>query len=132
MLCGNVFQSSRLHSSSTQDNLTSPRVECFASQTEQDIYFANTHQEVLPDARNLSDPIDRAAFVAGLRVADARNAALARLCIERSGDALKHVGTATVVRDLVRLYDELEGDDTPINFWGFSYGTVVGSYLVNM
>ncbi|KAL5536829.1 hypothetical protein ACEPAF_652 [Sanghuangporus sanghuang] len=113
-------------------NGTTPRVECFASQTEQDIFFANTHQEILPDVRNLSDPIDRAAFAAGLRIADARNAVLARLCQERSGEALKHVGTATVVRDLVRLYDELEGEDAPINFWGYSYGTVVGSYLVNM
>lgn len=109
-----------------------PRVECFASQTEQDIFFANTHQEILPDAGNLSDVHDRAAFKAGLLLADVRNAVYARNCQERSGDALKYVGTATVVRDLVRLHEELEGKDSPINFWGFSYGTVVGSYLVNM
>lgn len=107
-------------------------MECFASQTEQDIAFANTHEEVLPDSRNLSVQSDLVAFKAGIKLADARNEVFARLCHERSGEALKHVGTATVVRDLDRLYTELEGEDKLINFWGFSYGTVVGSYLVNM
>ena len=72
-----------------------------------------------------------AGFKAGLRLADARNEVLARLCEEHSGEALKHVGTATVVRDLVKLWDALEGGGQ-INFWGFSYGTVIGSYFVNM
>ena len=110
----------------------SPRVECFASQTEQDIFSANTHDEILPDARNISDPENRASFVQNLRLADAHNAVLSKLCHRRSGDALKHVGTATVVRDLERIFSELEGEDSLINFWGFSYGTVVGSYLANM
>ena len=98
----------------------------------QDVFLANTHQEILPDSRNLSDPIDLAVYTSGLRLADARNEALAQLCLEVSGEALKHVGTATVVRDLERIHRTLEGDDAPINFWGFSYGTIVGSYLVNM
>lgn len=54
------------------------------------------------------------------------------VCHERSGEALRHVGTATVVRDLEKIYSELEGEVEPIKFYGFSYGTVVGSYLVNM
>lgn len=106
-------------------------MECFPSQTALNVFDANTHQEVLPDARNLSDPIDLAAFKAGLRIADARNEVLARLCEERSGEALKHVGTATVVRDLVKIWDALDGAKE-INFYGFSYGTVIGSYFVNM
>ena len=62
-------------------------MECFASQTEQDIFFANTHEEILPDAGNLSDVHNRAAFKAGLLLADVRNAVYARNCQERSGDA---------------------------------------------
>ena len=57
---------------------------------------------------------------------------MAQLCIETSGETLKHVGTATVVRDLELIHRTLEGDDAPVNFWGFSYGTVVGAYFVNM
>lgn len=109
-----------------------PRVECFSSETEQELAFANTHQEILPDFRNLSDPVDFEAWKAGMRLADARNAAVAQLCLEKSGSALQHVGTATVVRDLDTIFRALEGNDTLINFWGFSYGTVIGSYLANM
>lgn len=107
-------------------------MECFPSQTIQDIAGANTHEEILPDMRNLSDPSDLAAYKAGFKLADARNEAFARLCEKRSGDTLKYVGTATVVRDLERISSELEGEDTAINFWGMSYGTVIGTYLVNM
>lgn len=76
--------------------------------------------------------MDLAVFTANVRRADARNAALAQRCHEMSGEILKHVGTATVVRDLEYLSRVIQGEDTPINFWGFSYGTIVGSYFVNM
>ncbi|KAF8518940.1 Alpha/Beta hydrolase protein [Hysterangium stoloniferum] len=113
-------------------NGTTPRVECFSSQTAQDAYFGHTQQEMGLEGRNLSDPIDFTVFTANVRRADASNAALAKLCAETSGETLKHVGTATVVRDMEYLSRVIEGDDAPINFWGFSYGTIVGSYFVNM
>jgi hypothetical protein len=84
------------------------------------------------EGRNLSDPIDLAVFTASTRRADAINAALAKLCAETSGETLRHVGTATVVRDLEYLSRIIEGNDAPVNFWGFSYGTAIGSYFVNM
>lgn len=82
--------------------------------------------------RNLSDPADLEAWVAQVRLVDAKAAVVAELCDERSQDTLNFVGTATVVRDMDRLFRALEGDDEPINYWGFSYGTVLGSYFVNM
>ena len=84
------------------------------------------------EGRNLTDPTDLAVFTASVRKADATNAALAKLCADTSGETLRHVGTASVVRDLEYLSRIIEGDDTPVNFWGFSYGTAVGSYFVNM
>ena len=110
----------------------SPRVECFPSQLEQDIAGANTHEEIGTDLRNLSDPYDLAAFKASLKIADARNEILVRMCENRTGDALKYIGTASVVRDIDRLATELEGEGAATNYWGLSYGTVIGSYLVNM
>lgn len=114
-----------------QTNLR-PRVECFNSQTAQDIFYSHTQQEVLLEWRNLSDTIDREVFMKNVRQNDANNAALAKLCLEKSGDILRHVGTATVVRDIEFMSNAIQGEDQPINFWGFSYGTVIGSYLVNM
>ncbi|KAG8843641.1 hypothetical protein FRC20_003902 [Serendipita sp. 405] len=52
--------------------------------------------------------------------------------IESNGDALKYVGTCSVVRDLVYLTDSLYGQGTDINFWGLSYGTVIATYLTQM
>lgn len=113
-------------------NGTTPGVDCFASQTAQDIAFSHTYQDVGFEARNLSDPIERAVYAQQVRKADAENAVIAELCLNRTGEALRHVGTATVVRDLELLSRVIEGPEKPVNFWGFSYGTVVGSYFVNM
>ncbi|KAF8522995.1 TAP-like protein-domain-containing protein [Gautieria morchelliformis] len=113
-------------------NGTTPRVDCFYSQTAQDLYHAHTHYEMGLEGRNLTDPIDLAVFAANVHKADATNAALAKLCSDTSGEALTHVGTVTVVRDLEYLSRIIEGDDSPVNFWGFSYGTAIGSYFVNM
>ena len=48
-----------------------------------------------------------------------------------SGKFLKYLGTAAAVRDMVAMHDVLEGPDKPIVYWGLSYGTMVGIYLVN-
>lgn len=38
---------------------------------------------------------------------------------------------AAAVRDMVAIADYLDGPDKPINYWGFSYGTIIGSYFIN-
>jgi hypothetical protein len=91
-----------------------------------DIAFSHTYQDVGFEARNLSDPVDRAVYAQQVRKADAENAVIAQLCLNRTGEALRHVGTATVVRDLELLSRVIEGPEKLVNFWGFSYGTVVG------
>ncbi|KAH8923445.1 hypothetical protein BT69DRAFT_159775 [Atractiella rhizophila] len=54
------------------------------------------------------------------------------LCKERMGEELRYMGTSTVVRDMDFITKALEGDDALINFWGGSYGSILGQYLVNM
>jgi hypothetical protein len=114
----------------------SPGVDCYASQTAQvrigslaaplqntnyvqDIAFSHTNTDVGFEARNLSNPIDRAVYAQQVRKADAENAVIAELCLNRTGEALRHVGTATVVRDLELLSRVIEGPEKPVNFWGF-------------
>ena len=43
----------------------------------------------------------------------------------------KYVGTSSTVRDLVSLGDAILGSGQPIDFWGFSYGTVIGFNFIN-
>ena len=48
-----------------------------------------------------------------------------------SGPYLKYVGTSSTVRDLVSLGDAILGQGQPINYWGISYGTVIGFNFIN-
>jgi len=48
-----------------------------------------------------------------------------------SGPTLKYVGTTSTVRDLVSLGDAIVGVGAPINYWGVSYGTVLGFNFIN-
>ena len=47
------------------------------------------------------------------------------------GSYLKYIGTSSTVRDLVSLGDAIVGSGKPIDYWGVSYGTVVGFNFVN-
>jgi len=47
------------------------------------------------------------------------------------GPYLKYFGTSSTVRDLVSLGDAILGKGEPIDYWGISYGTVVGFNFIN-
>ncbi|PVF96267.1 hypothetical protein CPB86DRAFT_737163 [Serendipita vermifera] len=54
------------------------------------------------------------------------------LAVARNGDHLKYIGTAANTRDLVALVDAIDGPSAPVNFWGFSYGTLMSAFLTQM
>ena len=43
----------------------------------------------------------------------------------------KYIGTSSTIRDLVSLGDAIVGKGEPIDYWGVSYGTVIGFNFVN-
>ena len=47
------------------------------------------------------------------------------------GPYLKYIGVTSTARDLVSLGDAILGKGEPINYWGVSYGTVIGFNFVN-
>ncbi|KIM22451.1 hypothetical protein M408DRAFT_284190 [Serendipita vermifera MAFF 305830] len=51
---------------------------------------------------------------------------------EKSGDNLKYVGTCAIVRDLVGMTDAIYGPGSDVNFYGYSYGTLIAAYLTQM
>ncbi|QRV77165.1 Abhydrolase domain-containing protein [Ceratobasidium sp. AG-Ba] len=113
--------------------LTHPRADCFETAGEEAAFWNGTIPNAGLEARgNFTDQVDLDAFYAQVPEVDSLLLKLGQKCLEYSPDTFQYVGTAAVVRDMVAMHDYLEGPDKPVNFWGLSYGTVIGIYFVNM
>ncbi|KAL1694698.1 Alpha/Beta hydrolase protein [Schizophyllum commune] len=89
---------------------------CFNSTEERIQYFAGTLEGTGLDIKgNLTDDGQVEHFYS-----------------HRKRPAITYLGTAAAVRDLVSLADYLDPGVREINFWGFSYGTMLGFTFVNM
>ncbi|CED83861.1 Peptidase S33 tripeptidyl aminopeptidase-like, C-terminal [Phaffia rhodozyma] len=104
---------------------TSPRLQCFPTKQAETIFLSSLGPGLEPWAgkKELRRMIAKA---------DAENMVVSEMCEASSQDAGRHMSTTTVVKDIAFLAELLTGKDTPINFYGFSYGTVVGEYLIGM
>ncbi|KAI0658734.1 TAP-like protein-domain-containing protein [Cubamyces menziesii] len=112
---------------------TEPRTQCFPTPEAHTAFIANTVLErgydVGPD---LTDPANRYHLIQLQRDADALWQTQFEICAKTMGDTLRYMGTSTVARDIDFITSLLEGKDALINYYGTSYGTVIGQYLVNM
>ncbi|KAJ7482544.1 hypothetical protein FB451DRAFT_1084919 [Mycena latifolia] len=114
---------------------TSPVMKCFESQTDYDFFTANTVLQqgfTVRSSSNLSDPVLERQLVEQSRQFLALKKSQAEVCGYSMGDELRYMGTATVVRDMDFMAKVFDGEDAKINFWGGSYGSIVGAYLANM
>lgn len=107
---------------------TVPAVKCHPSAQASALFLANTVLEttfeVPPDPFS---PEGKAILVKQQNEALALWQTRAEICGETMGaDALKGMGTTTLIKDTETLSAALEGPDALINFHGGSYGTVVG------
>ncbi|KIJ54045.1 hypothetical protein M422DRAFT_775291 [Sphaerobolus stellatus SS14] len=115
-------------------NGSSPKFSCgFETIDEFNSFVANSFFTDGFEARgNLSHPEDLQRFFASVPAADDLITRLSQKCAQANGGFLKYMGTPSVVRDILAISDCLEGPGKLVNFYGFSYGTVIGNYLVNM
>ncbi|KAE9404515.1 hypothetical protein BT96DRAFT_916850 [Gymnopus androsaceus JB14] len=114
---------------------TRPETRCFGSNVEYDAFFANTVIEqgiTVSSIANLSDPQIYEELVPQYQQFLALKKGQAELCRQNMGDELSFMSTTTVVRDMDYISKVLETADTKINYWGESYGSIIGAYLVNM
>ncbi|CAE6481040.1 unnamed protein product [Rhizoctonia solani] len=126
---------------------TVPSAACFKSLAEMDEFYRNTVFELgyaqPPNTTVSSYAAD--ALVAQQRafddiVAQQRQALVlfetqAKLCTKNmpnGGAALNYMGTASVVRDIAFMTDVFDGKGAKINYWGGSYGSILGATLFNM
>ena len=113
---------------------TLPRVDCFRDYEEEATFWKRS--VIGPNAGfevkgNFSQQADVDAFLGLADDVDTHLIELGERCTKLSGDTLKYVGTAAAVRDMVAMTDAMDGPGAPVNYWGVSYGTIIGSYFVN-
>jgi hypothetical protein len=131
-------------------------MKCFPSPEVKGLFQANTvfaFGNTVPTTRNMNstrieDAIHR-SLAEQQRQAIALQRTQAELCWANMGEELRYMSTSTVVRDIdfmarkidgenSKMYDHKSTDKTAIldqsirNFWGGSYGSILGAYLVNM
>ncbi|KAL1674268.1 Alpha/Beta hydrolase protein [Schizophyllum commune] len=107
---------------------------CFDSAAEYYEYFNGTLQVTGIEIKgNLSDGDQVAELYSHVDEMDAKLAGEGQRCAAgKGGDTLEYLGTAATARDLVALADYLEPGVQGINYWGVSYGTMLGITFVNM
>ncbi|KAH7341643.1 TAP-like protein-domain-containing protein [Rhizoctonia solani] len=112
---------------------TIPRADCFATGTEENLFWEGTIPRAGLEARgNFTNQVDIDAFYEQVDEVDVLLEELGKRCVAYSPDTFQYIGTAAGVRDMIAMHDILEGPSKPIDYWGFSYGTVIGIYFVNM
>ncbi|KDN35450.1 hypothetical protein RSAG8_11588, partial [Rhizoctonia solani AG-8 WAC10335] len=111
---------------------TVPKVECFESGTAEKTFWngsiRGTNLELRSDFTNTTV---RNEFYSHIDEVDSMLIKFGKQCNTQSKDVLKYIGTPATVRDMVALHDYLEGTKV-INYWGISYGSLLGSFFVNM
>ncbi|RPD70275.1 alpha/beta-hydrolase [Lentinus tigrinus ALCF2SS1-7] len=116
-------------------NLTIPgEVFCFDDFAEYTAFFNGTIELTgIEETGNFTNPADIKALLAQAPTMQKKYEQLGQKCLQSpSGKFLKYMGTAAAVRDMVSIANALDGPDTPINYIGTSYGTLIGSWFVNM
>ncbi|TFK56596.1 alpha/beta-hydrolase [Heliocybe sulcata] len=112
-------------------NQTQPYLSCFQSDLDREVF------NKMSNGFSLNLPVNITSEVAAdlerqVTFLSSAAASLAAKCFERVGDYMAYFGTEAVVRDIDAMSKLIEGEDARVNFWGFSYGTIIGQYLIKI
>jgi hypothetical protein len=109
-------------------------VTCFGSFEEELSFWQGTPIVGLnvTVATNFTDKDEVKDFYATLKYTEKKMSMYTKRCEwGPGGPYLQYIGTSSTVRDLVALGDRIVGPGEPINYWGFSYGSILGFHFVN-
>ena len=109
-------------------------VFCFDSPEEEAVFFDGTIEtHGIEMIGNFTDARDLATLRAQAPIMQEKYTELGKRCAARpNGNFLRYVGTTATVRDVVGLADVLDGPGNAVNYIGLSYGTIIGSWFINM
>ena len=108
-------------------------VICFSTPAEEFAFWDNTVvrsiNETIPT--NFTDPNELEEFFSRVTETNAKLEVFGKKCLaSKTGPYLQYIGTTSTTRDLVSLADKIVGPGQPIDYYGFSYGTIIGFYFL--
>ena len=108
-------------------------VTCFDSQAEEDAFFDNTIvRSINYTIAGRFDKQDQDELISRTEESSRLLLEFGKRCQRGPvGNFLQFIGTSSTVRDLASLGDRIVGKDKAIDYWGFSYGTVIGVNFLN-
>lgn len=106
---------------------------CFDTYAEQFAFWDNTVvrsiNETIPT--KFKDPKELEEFYSRVPETNSKLDEFGQRCLaSKTGPYLKYIGTTSTIRDLVSLADRIVGPGQPINYYGYSYGTVIGFHFL--
>ncbi|KAI0769265.1 hypothetical protein BD413DRAFT_493416 [Trametes elegans] len=116
-------------------SLTIPgEVYCFDSVAEYGSFWNGTIElSGIEFSGKFTEQYDIDALLSKAKLMQGKYEELGQRCLRQpSGRYLPYVGTAATARDVIALVDTLDGPGSPINFIGLSYGSLLGSWLINL
>ncbi|KAI0769263.1 alpha/beta-hydrolase [Trametes elegans] len=116
-------------------SLTVPgEVYCFDSVADYNEFWNGTLElSGIEYAGNFTEQYDIGALLSQAPLMQEKYEELGKRCLRQpGGQYLRYMGTAATARDIIALVDMLDGPGSPVNFIGLSYGSLLGSWLVNM
>ncbi|KAI0709174.1 Alpha/Beta hydrolase protein [Earliella scabrosa] len=108
--------------------------QCFESAEEYNAFFNGTiEMNGITYTGNFTNSTDVQNLLSQAPSFEEKYEQVGQKCLNGSnGDFLQYMGTAATVRDMVAIADVLDGPDAPINYFGISYGALLGSWFINM
>jgi len=81
---------------------------------------------------NFSDPNELNEFFSRVPETNAKLEEFGKRCLaSKTGPYLQYIGSTSTIRDLVSLADKIVGPGQPVDYYGYSYGTVIGFHFLS-
>lgn len=109
-------------------------VTCFGSFEEEVAFWQGTPLAGInvTVASNFTHKDEVKGFYATLKYTEKKMSMYTKRCEwGPGGPYLQYIGTSSTVRDLVALGDKIVGPGEAIDYWGFSYGSLLGFHFIN-
>ena len=118
----------------TLTSLSPGDVICFNTFAEEFAFWGNTVMRSINEtiSTKFQDPKELDEFYSRMPETDAKLDEFGQRCLaSKSGPYLKYIGTSSTIRDLVSLADKIVGPGQPIDYYGYSYGTIIGFHFLS-